>query len=236
MGENMAICPLSLLFKDHKGWTVESGTVPPTRPVVGGHVGINVHISEIVSDILDPVVDNYVGSREVISTEDLLARVELLNEKNKNWSTLTYWGELIEEEYRSCGVCLGTEDYVWDENKPELCVCDEMDTIDDQGRVMITASAMRALRRHKWEILMRWDPTDKDRIITASEALPEDVQDRSLPMIVIGSDVVNLYPSLDIQKIVGLVKQSLMDTTIEWEEVDYLEGARYIALNWTEEA
>ena len=83
---------------------------------------------------------------------------------------------------------------------------------------------------------MRWDPTDKDRIITAPEALPEDVQDRSLPMIVIGSDVVNLYPSLDIQKIVGLVKQSLMDTTIEWEEVDYLEGARYIALNWTEEA
>ena len=45
MGENMSVCPLSLLFKDHKGWTVDSGTVPPTRPVVGGHLGINLHIS-----------------------------------------------------------------------------------------------------------------------------------------------------------------------------------------------
>lgn len=33
IGEGMSICPLSLLFKDHKGWTSYSGTVPPTRPV-----------------------------------------------------------------------------------------------------------------------------------------------------------------------------------------------------------
>ena len=83
MGEGLSTCPLSLLFKDHKGWSAESGTVPPTRPVMGGHLGMNRHISEIVSDALDPVVSTYQGGREVISTEDMIARAEIKNEVNK---------------------------------------------------------------------------------------------------------------------------------------------------------
>ena len=79
MRENMSICPMSLLFKDHKGWSPTSGTAPPTRPVVGGHLGIHMHISELVSDILDSVVAHYMGGREIISTEDMLVRVEVLN-------------------------------------------------------------------------------------------------------------------------------------------------------------
>ena len=90
MSEGMSICPLSLLFKDHKGWQPDSGTVPPTRPVVGGHLGINLHISEIVSDVLDPVVTNIKGGREVISTEDMVAHTEILNERNKGWSSIKY--------------------------------------------------------------------------------------------------------------------------------------------------
>ena len=52
MGEGLSIRPLSLLFKDHKGWRADSGTVLPTRPVVGSHLGVNLHLSEIVSDVL----------------------------------------------------------------------------------------------------------------------------------------------------------------------------------------
>ena len=40
MKENQAVCPLSLLFKDHKGCRADQGTTPPTRPVAGGHLGI----------------------------------------------------------------------------------------------------------------------------------------------------------------------------------------------------
>ena len=32
MGESMSVCPLSLLYKDHKGWSPDCGTAPP-RPV-----------------------------------------------------------------------------------------------------------------------------------------------------------------------------------------------------------
>ena len=79
MGLNQSICPMNLLFKDHKGWSPDEGTVPPTRPVVGGHLGINLHISELVSDILDPIVGTYDGGREKISTEDLIAKSEITN-------------------------------------------------------------------------------------------------------------------------------------------------------------
>ena len=64
--------------------------------------------------------------------------------------------------------------------------------------------------------------------------LPEDLQDMSKPMIIVGTDVVNLYPSLDIRKVVKNVKEAIMESKIMWQEIDYLEGARYVALNWPE--
>ena len=74
LGEAMATCPLSLLYKDHKEWKRESGKCPPTRPVAGGHLGMNLYLSEVISDLVEPLVDTYPGGREVISTEDLLDR------------------------------------------------------------------------------------------------------------------------------------------------------------------
>ena len=91
MGENMSTCPLSLLYKDHKGWSPSSGTVPPTRPVVGGHLGVNMHLSEVVSDILDPVVSTYEGGKEILSTEDMIARLEIKNDENLGWSPTKFW-------------------------------------------------------------------------------------------------------------------------------------------------
>ena len=63
----------------------------------------------------------------------------------------------------------------------------------------------------------------------------EDLQDVLKPMVIIGTDVVNLYPSLDIKKVVGTVRDAVLNSNIKWEQNDYLEGARYVALNWSEE-
>ena len=76
---------------------------------------------------------------------------------------------------------------------------------------------------------------DLDRRFSSQEVLPEDIQDQTVPMIILGSDVVNLYPSLDTRKVVGEVKNAILDSDIKWEEMDYLEAARYVALNWPEE-
>ena len=56
LGESLEACPVHLLYKDHKGWSQAKGGVPPTRSVAGGNRGMNLHISEIVSDILEPLV------------------------------------------------------------------------------------------------------------------------------------------------------------------------------------
>ena len=148
-----SLCPLSLLYKGHKGWSPDEGTrPPPTQPVAGGHLGINLHISEIVSDLLDPVVTTYEGGREIISTEDMVARIEIKNDENTGWSRSSYWRGMRFEEYRACEVCIGTEGYVWNEDDPELCGCDDdRDGIDDDGCVLITSDAMRELKITKWK-------------------------------------------------------------------------------------
>ena len=79
MGEALQACPVHLLYKDHKGWTKDKGGVPPMRQVAGGNKGMNLHISEVISDILEPMVGRVTGGREVISTEDTLAHLEDIN-------------------------------------------------------------------------------------------------------------------------------------------------------------
>ena len=91
------------------------------------------------------------------------------------------------------------------------------------------------MRRAKWEAYAGWDDGDLDRELGGREVLPEDLQDQSSPMVVVGTDVVNLYPSLDISQVVEEVREAVMDTDIKWEDIDYLEAARYVVLNWSEE-
>ena len=50
-------------------------------------------------------------------------------------------------------------------------------------------------------------------------------------MVIIGSDVEALYPSLDSLECGKIVEEEILRTKIEWEDLDYLEGTRYIVLN-----
>ena len=194
-----------------------------------------VWVSEIVSDILDPIVEEYIGGREIISTEDGIARLELVNEGNVGWSKNSFWRDMVEGEYKACSICAGVDGYVWDDECPELCTCEDMDGVDEEGRILVSMGAMRSLRRKRWEVLIGWDEADPSMRISAEQALPEDIQDFSSPMVIIGTDVVNLYPSLDIGEVVKIVGEAVKETVVRFEEVDYLEAARYVALCWTEE-
>ena len=51
-------------------------------------------------------------------------------------------------------------------------------------------------------------------------------------MVIIGTNVASLYPNLKISRVVEAVSKVVMDSRVTWEEIDYLEGARYVALNW----
>ena len=74
------VAPLYLLVKDHKGWRQEDGVPPPSRPVCSGNRGLNRHLSEMLSNILEPV-GHAVGGCDIDSTGGLLSEIEKLNEK-----------------------------------------------------------------------------------------------------------------------------------------------------------
>ena len=48
-------CPMILLIKDHKSWVPNFNEPPPSRPVVAGNCGLNSHLSELVSHIIEPI-------------------------------------------------------------------------------------------------------------------------------------------------------------------------------------
>ena len=77
------MAPLYLLFKDHKGWSVNIGGEPPSRPVASANSGQNVHLSEVVSQILEPIANNWKGGMEVISTPDLASKIDGMNDEAK---------------------------------------------------------------------------------------------------------------------------------------------------------
>ena len=77
---SLSVAPMYLLYKDHKLWTDEMGGVPPTRPVCSAGGGQNDHLSEGVSQLLEPVANVKETGMEVTSTPDI---VSVISEVNK---------------------------------------------------------------------------------------------------------------------------------------------------------
>ena len=79
---SLSIAPLYLLFKDHKGWSFDMGTPPPSRPVCSAGAGQDDHLSEIISHILEPIVKMRPGGLEVNSTVDFISIIDDINNKD----------------------------------------------------------------------------------------------------------------------------------------------------------
>ena len=54
-------------------------------------------------------------------------------------------------------------------------------------------------------------------------------------MVIIGGDVVSLYPNLNVDVVVDRIRDEVLRTDMEFKNVDYLEATRYLVLNWTVE-
>ena len=121
------------------------------------------------------------------------------------------------------------------ESDPELCKCGGAQTILDGKRIRVTSNWMKRMRRADWERRMQWDPLDHGRTVLSTQVLPEDLQNFEVPMVVLGTDVVCLYPNLDTNKVGDRVREAVLQSDLKWEGIDYMEASRYIALNWSEE-
>ena len=78
------------------------------------------------------------------------------------------------------------------------------------------------MRRSNWIHEKNWRDDDLESRIVGTDGLQEDLQDYTMPRVLVGTDVVNIYLSLDITEI---VREAVLESEIKWEEIlDYLEG------------
>ena len=62
---------------------------------------------------------------------------------------------------------------------------------------------MKSLRMKTWEETNGWEGNPEiDRILDSERALPEQIQDFETQMVLIGSDVISLYPNLVVNQVV----------------------------------
>ena len=66
--------------------------------------------------------------------------------------------------------------------------------------------------------------------VSSKQVGQEWVQDRSRVMVVIGSDAVSLFPSLTKQDSADEVAQSVMESDLKWEGVNWKEAVRFLVL------
>ena len=257
INNSLAVCPLYLLYKDHKGWDRSKGPIPPTRPVASGNRGMNLHLSEILSDILEPVADEVKNSNEVISTEDMIARMLVKDRSLEDWHEGSWLEDVVYEGFSACMKCKGMEGYKFDKKNPELCKCGtsplvqcedvvneertnlgegtkDLVKLNDQEEytrtVRTSMNFMELLRQSTWSEIT--GDLKEGEFLDSKEVRNEMIQDYGAPMELIGFDVNALYPSLDWGNTEKVIRQSIIESGIEWDNLDIMEGCRYIALNW----
>ena len=82
LGSTVEVPDMVLLIKDHKLWSLADNTPVPSRPVVSGSRGINTHLSEWISEFLEPIALE-MSSGEISSTEEALAKLDKINDDIK---------------------------------------------------------------------------------------------------------------------------------------------------------
>ena len=87
-GTSLEIPNMVLLIKDHKKWSECSGEAVPSRPVMSGNSGINTHLSEVLSELLEPIVRE-IPCAEVSSTEEAMFEMEQINNHIKSGGNIS---------------------------------------------------------------------------------------------------------------------------------------------------
>ena len=290
---SQAICPLYLTFKDHKGWSAESGKPPPTRPIAGGNVGLNLSLSEVISEVCEALVIHAEESKEVISTEDMIARIKELNERNKDWTEFGWWegresldgglvgcnkckeegdekrGKLASKTGLRRGVARVEEDdgrgqdqdqgqadeegdklagitgMLGEEEEYERCGCMNEVTEEEWTResqfwtkeqVKVTAESLMKRRNKEGALLMmKLADSSSDGKVRSTEVPADMLQDMSRPIVIVGFDVEQLYPSLEMGTAAKIIEEMILKSKIRWTDLEYMEGARMVALNKSED-
>ena len=100
----------------------------------------------------------------------------------------------------------------------------------------VPARAVEKRRRREGEALLeKLAEKNKDGKVKSTEVPKDLVQDYSMPMMIVGCDVEQLYPSLEMRMAAKLVEEAILQSKVRWKDLEYMEGARMVAMNRSEE-
>ena len=137
-------------------------------------------------------------------------------------------------------------------SRPALCTCtkdtEEADKEWDEGgdgnhefwsqegQMKVTANTLKMIRTRENEKLLEvLTGGEEDRLIRSTQ-VPEDLLHAvEKPIVITGCDVEQLYPSMDKKQVAKLMEEAVMMSSVQWVDLDYLEGCRLIALNRSED-
>ena len=195
--------PLYLLIKDHKRYS-GSGP-PPTRPVCGAVNGMDVHLSNILSHIIESVADEMTQKTEIISTDDGLSRIDSFNSKqDSDMQCEDLFAPDPVPEFQTKG-----QGYVFSDVLDEILGEDR----EEQGAPEFS--------------------TDEEEF-AEEEDLDEaniDKEKQTEEVVICGVDVVSLFPSIKTKLAAELFYEVILETETDFAGIDYLEFAIYIALS-----
>ena len=242
-------CMMSLLTKDHKNWSFESGDPIPSRPVISGNTGLNCQMSELMSNIIEPITYEHDG-RDVDSTDDMIVRLKNLNEKLSKPEIVNF-DETQPKSSESEKVCVDPP-----VESPEPCknVLSQGD-IRNYGQVGSktkdsSPSKIKSKLREQIEALQSKRskgsiiPDMEDRMkagkfldkIFGDEAIPLPNQQSHVGgqkqkrsgLSIVGSDVKSLFPSLRAVETARLARCAILKSKVEFSNWDYQKALRYL--------
>ena len=77
----------------------------------------------------------------------------------------------------------------------------------------------------------RWSRKhDKLKWVASKDVQNICVQDRSSKMVIIGSDCVSLYPNLTKNTTADEIAQAVLESDIEWKDINWKEAVRFLVL------
>ena len=247
------VCQMTLLLKDHKGWEETSGKPVPSRPVVSGNNGLNCHLSEIVSMIIEPVAYEQSGC-EVDSTDDLLAKIDSLNE-NLPIHRETNNDDISKEDT----IKIVDTDIFEPDNKKIFENSEKMKlepgdirnfgvsgvkTNDNSGKghKLKLKQKIETLRNKRKPDSILPDVAEKlvasSLIDELNENQPMKVESEKIPdprpkqkdhgVAIVGADVCQLFPSLKNIETARLARYAVMHSNVDFANWDFKKALRYL--------
>ena len=180
---------------------------PPTRPVCGAVNGMDVHLSNILSPIVEAVANEMKDKAEVISTDDALSVIDQYNDKQIKSLKCA-------DEFEPNESIHATNEYIF------------TDVLDE-----LLGEHWQKETRKEPEY-----STDEDEFATDEEDLDQvynDSKRQTDEVVICAGDVISLFPRISHSLAGKCLYQAILETEINFEGLNYEEICLYIALNHT---